>query len=175
MTFEADNRSRWGRPPATSAVDVLVAAVRAAARDGAKRLTSVVDDYTYDSSRWSAGPRKATALIGLRVRVECVFPLPVAAVPADCQVRIDTSRGCGCWFSGGGTDDEDPEDVMHLAFGDQKELLSELVLEGLIGRHAFRTLSGLGRLSRCYRAGDYVYRAVVGGLMVSLTAEMEAY
>ncbi len=176
MGFETNNRSVWGRrPPATSAVDALVAAVRAAARDGAKRLKSVVDDYEYDCSRWSAGPRKATALIGLRVRVECVFPLPVAAVPADCRVWIDTSCGCGCWFSGGGTDDEDPEDVMRLAFDDQKQLLSELVLEGLIGRHAFRTLSGLGRLSKCYRAGDYVYRAVVGGLTVSLTAEMEAH
>lgn len=153
----------------------FVRAIRHAAEAGDKRLKSVVDDYEYDSSRWSAGPRKATALIGLRVRVECVFPLPVAAVPADCQVRIDTACGCGCWFSGGDIDDEDPEDVMKLAFEDQKQLLSEIVLEGMIGRHAFRTLSGLGRLSKRYRASDYSYRVTAAGVMVSLIAEMEAY
>ena len=189
MGFETNNRSLWGRPAATSAVDALVAAVRAAAKDGAKRLKSVVDDYEYDSSRWSAGPRKATALIGLRVRVECVFPLPVVGLPAgtspsepaarpfgaDCELRIDTSRGWGCWLGRPGIDDQDPDDVMRLAFEDQKQLLSRLVLEPLIGHYRFRTLSGLSGLSKRYRAGDFVYRPVAGGLVVSFTAEMEAY
>ncbi|MBL7132708.1 MAG: hypothetical protein ISS78_01290, partial [Phycisphaerae bacterium] len=150
-------------------------AVRTAAQAGAKRLKSGVDDYEYDCSRWSAGPRKATAIIGLRVRVECVFALPVAAVAGDLELRIDTSRGWGCWLYGPGLDHEDPEDVMRLAFEDQRQLLSQLVLEALIGRYRFRTLSGLGRLTKRYRAGDYAYRPAAGGLMVSLTAEMEAW
>ncbi len=175
MAFEAKNRASCRCPAGTAAADALVAAVRAAAKDGAKRLKAVVDDYDFDCSRWSAGPRRATALIGLRVWVECVFPLPVAAVPADYQVRIDTSRGWGCWVGGPGAEYEDGDDVMRLAFEDQTQLLSELVLEALIGHYRFRTLAGLGRLSKRYRAGDYVYRAVAGGLMVSFTAEMEAY
>ena len=176
MAFEPKNcHPLRPRPPGAAAVDSVVAAVRAAAKDGPKRLKSVLDDYEFDCSRWSAGPRKATALIGLRVRVECIFPLPVAAVPEDCELRINTSCGWGCWLSHPGTDQEDPDDLMRLAFQDQRQLLSQLVLEALIGRHRFRTLSGLGRLSKRYRAGDYAYRPVAAGLMVSFTAEMEAY
>jgi len=166
-------------PTQTAAPDCtangFVHAIRRAAENGEKRLKSVVDDYEYDCSCWSAGPRKATELIGLRVRVECDFLLPVNAIPPGYEVKIDTAIGRGCWLSLAGTDDEDPEDVMRLAFEGQREIVSGIVLEGLIGRHAFKTLSGLGRLAKRYRASDYTYRAVNGGLMVSLVAELEAY
>ena len=176
MAFKRDRRpmrSVWAEP--SGAVVVLVAAVRRVAREGVKQLKSVVDDYEFDRSRWSAGPRRAVALIGLRVRVECVFILPVALVPGECEVRIDTCRGWGCWLAGGGIDCEDPEDVMRLAFEDQRQLLSEVVLEALMGRHRFRTLRGLSELRRRYRAGGFVYRAGTDGLRVCFTAEMEAW
>lgn len=158
-----------------SAYNAFLSAIRAAAKDGPKRLKKVVDDYEYDGSRWSAGLRKAVALIGLRVRVECTFPLPVAEKPDDCELRIDTSRGWGCWLGRPGIDDEDPEDVMRLAFEDQDKLLQGFVLESLIGHYSFRTLSGLGKLTKRYRAEDFVYRMTIEGLMVSFVAEMEAY
>ena len=159
----------------TKLLPCFLGAVRQAAKNGSKRLISVVDDYEYDSSRLSSGPRKATALIGLRVRVECLFMLPVSDMPEVCSVRIDTTRGGGCWFRGQGVEDEDSEDVMRLAFEDRDKLLSALVLEKLIGHYSFRTLHGLGVLSKRYRADDFAYRATPAGLMVSFVAEMEAY
>lgn len=154
----------------------FVAAVRGAALNAhshAHKLLKVVDDYDYDCSRWSAGPRKATAIIGLRVRVECTFPLPPA--PADYELRIDTSHGGGCWLTDPGIDDEDPDDVMRLAFEGQDRLLQQLTLGAVIGRYKFRTLSGMGSLSKRYRADDYTYRVTPTGVTVSFIAEMEAY
>lgn len=151
----------------------FVATIRAAAKDGVRRLKTVVDDYDFDCSRWAAGPRKATAIIGLRVWVECTFALPPA--PPDYELRIDTSHGGGCWLTGPGIDDDDPDDVMLLAFEGQDRLLQQLTLEALIGRYNFRTLSGLGRLSKRYRADDYTYRVTPAGVTVSFVAEMEAY
>ena len=152
----------------------FIQAIRQAAKDGEKILKAVVDDYEYDSSRWSAGARKATALIGLRVRVECVFLLPVSAIPTGHDLQIDTALGRGCWLRGPGIDD-DPADVMRLAFENQDKLLSEIVLEKLIGGYSFRSLRGLGVMSKRYRATDYAYRAGTDGLMVSFVAELESY
>ena len=156
-------------------VEDFLEALRTAAGDGGVQLDSVVDDYLFDSSRWSAGPRRPVAIVGLRLRVVCTFTVPTAAIPEGFALLIDTSHGLGSWLIEPGGTDDDGLDVMRLAFEGRDQLIARGVHDALSAQRNFQTLHGLARLKRRYGVCDFAYRLTAGGLAVSFTAEMEAW
>lgn len=156
-------------------VEDFLEALRVAAGDGSVQLDSVVDDYLFDCSRWSAGKRRPAAIIGLRLRVVCTFIVPVAAIPEGFALLIDTSHSLGGWLIEPGGDDDDGLDVMRLAFEDQDQLIARSIHDALSAQHEFKTLHGLERLKRRYGVCDFTYRLTADGLAASFIAEMEAW
>ncbi len=129
-------------------------AIRDAAENATIRKLKVEDDYEYDSSSLTDGPRKVIQLIGLSANLTITFTLSMSECPSGCVLAMLSSERYLVYDELGGVP---PQDLFHDTFGEDKLMLKAMVLAEIKEQGILETEVGLSLLKHdVYMHGWYV-------------------